>query len=78
MQDGVEKAVAVVDDVGQVSEGVARNSTFPLALIAVIVAFLVVQHRIDLRDPKLAQSPVITDPHLRFLPPFPAMGLGED
>lgn len=42
------------------------HGTFPLALIAIVVAFLAVQNRIDRRDPKLALAPRSADEDLEF------------
>ena len=45
----------------QVAEGLtdaARRFAFPLAVAALVAAFLIVQGRIDRRDPKLAAAPV--------------------
>jgi hypothetical protein len=48
---------------------VATRSSFPVALILIVVAFLVVQDRIDRKDPKLALAPVYAEPDLAFAPP---------
>ncbi|MHB2024013.1 MAG: Ig-like domain-containing protein, partial [Mycobacteriales bacterium] len=42
------------------------HGAFPLALLAVLVAFLLVQSRIDRRDPKLALAPRSADERLEF------------
>jgi hypothetical protein len=42
---------------------------FPLILLFVVVAFLLVQNRIDSRDPKLALASVAADDTVEFLPP---------
>lgn len=42
----------------------ARQFGFPLALGALVLAFLVVQGRLDARDPKLAAAPVTVDDDL--------------
>jgi hypothetical protein len=42
---------------------------FPLILLLVVVAFLLVQNRIDSRDPKLALASVAADDTVEFLPP---------
>jgi large repetitive protein len=42
---------------------------FPLILLLVVLAFLVVQNRIDSRDPKLALASVAADDTVEFLPP---------
>jgi hypothetical protein len=43
----------------------ARTLAFPLLLIVLVFAFMLVQNRIDRRDPKLALAPVGAD-HLTF------------
>ncbi|HET6817403.1 MAG TPA: Ig-like domain-containing protein [Mycobacteriales bacterium] len=42
---------------------------FPLILLFLVLAFLVVQNRIDSRDPKLALASVAADDTVEFLPP---------
>ncbi len=42
-----------------------------VCVLLLVLAFLVVQDRIDRRDPKLALAPVYPDPDLPFLPPLP-------
>ena len=42
---------------------------FPLMLLLVVLAFLLVQNRIDSRDPKLALASVAADDTVEFLPP---------
>lgn len=67
---------------GQVGGSFARRATdlvsrpaLPLALLLVVVLFLLVQNRIDRRDPKLAAAPVDGDPELAFGPVYrPAEG----
>jgi hypothetical protein len=51
----------------------SRNLTFPSALLAIIVAFLAIQNRIDARDPKLALAPVSPPPDLEFVDPEEAV-----
>ncbi|MCW2778504.1 MAG: putative internalin [Frankiales bacterium] len=53
----------------------AKQPTVPLAVLAVVVAFLLVQGRIDRRDPKLASAPVEAEPELEFGPVLRAPGL---
>jgi hypothetical protein len=43
----------------------ARRAVFPLLLVLMVIAFVVVQHRLDRSDPKLALAPVAPDV-LRF------------
>jgi len=50
----------------KVASGTARHSGVPIASIAAVVIFLLIQNRIDRRDPKLALAPVIGDPYLSF------------
>jgi hypothetical protein len=45
---------------------VLAKSGFPLLLLLVIAIFLIVQDRIDRKDPKLALAPVYADPNLAF------------
>ena len=53
---------------GGIARRVPPEAAFPLGLLALVGAFLLVQHRIDRRDPKLALAPV-TQPLLEFGPP---------
>lgn len=45
--------------------GVAKGLAFPLALALIVIAFVMVQNRIDRKDPKLALAPIAPD-LLRF------------
>jgi hypothetical protein len=45
-----------------------RRPTFPLLLVAIMIVFLLLQDRIDRRDPKLAGAPVGVEPDLTFGP----------
>ena len=47
---------------------VAERAAFPLILLAAMVLFLLLQNRLDRRDPKLALAPVHSSPDLRFHP----------
>jgi hypothetical protein len=47
----------------------ARAPEIPLAILVVVALFLLVQHRIDGRDPKLAPTTRGDDPELTFGPP---------
>jgi len=38
-------------------QAVAQTFSFPLALMVAVLLFLVVQHRLDRRDPKLRSGP---------------------
>ncbi|MCW2623146.1 MAG: hypothetical protein JWL64_2748, partial [Frankiales bacterium] len=53
---------AIVDVVGK--------PALPLALLFVVVVFLLVQNRLDRRDPKLAAAPVQSEPELTFEPAY--------
>ena len=46
-----------------------KKSAFPFFLLLIVLLFLVVQDRIDRRDPKLALAPVYRDVALSFTPP---------
>ena len=46
-----------------------RPAGFPLLLLIAGAAFLLLQHRIDRRDPKLARPPLTADTGLPFRPP---------
>jgi hypothetical protein len=48
---------------------VVQRTAFPLILLIVAALFLLVQDRIDRRDPKLAHAPLHARPDLPFLPP---------
>ena len=48
---------------------IVTRSSFPILLVLVVVAFLIVQDRIDRKDPKLALAPVYAEPDLPFAPP---------
>ena len=65
---GVRQVVqGVVSAVGRNQD----HGTFPLALIGVVLVFLLVQNRIDRRDPKLALAAVSADDDMEFRPPPP-------
>jgi hypothetical protein len=62
----VSKAVqGVVNAVSHAGGGTG----FPLLLLFVVLAFLMMQNRIDRRDPKLALASVAADDTVEFLPP---------
>ena len=61
--------------VGGIAHRVPRAVAFPFGLLAIVGAFLLVQHRIDRRDPKLAMAPV-TQAHFEFGPPPPPASAG--
>jgi hypothetical protein len=54
--------------IGKTLAQVAQKPTIPLVLLAVVVGFLLMQNRIDRRDPKLASAPVGAEPELEFGP----------
>ncbi|HTW19170.1 MAG TPA: Ig-like domain-containing protein, partial [Mycobacteriales bacterium] len=66
----------ITDDIVGAVHGALRSISsagggtgFPLLLIAVVLVFLVVQNRIDRRDPKLALASVAADDTVEFQPP---------
>jgi hypothetical protein len=48
----------IVAEIGRVAAEAAEQVAFPLALALMVGAFLMVQNRIDRRDPKLALAPI--------------------
>jgi predicted phage tail protein/sugar lactone lactonase YvrE len=58
----------VFENVSTVVTGLLEEPAFPMILIGLVVTFLVLQNRLDRRDPKLALAPVYPDPHLYFNP----------
>jgi large repetitive protein len=64
--NGVAAAVqSVVHAVGQAGGGTG----FPLLLVGLVMVFLIVQNRIDRRDPKLALASIAADDTVEFQPP---------
>ncbi len=47
--------------IGGIGAEVAKRLAFPLALLLIVMVFLLVHHRIDRREPKLAIAPVAVD-----------------
>ena len=47
--------------IGGVVSGTAKQVGFPLALALIVVAFLLIQNRLDRNDPKLALAPIKPD-----------------
>jgi hypothetical protein len=45
-------------------EGIRKHASLPLALVAVLIVFVLVQNRADRKDPKLALAPVRLKRHL--------------
>jgi hypothetical protein len=71
--ENVSSAVqGVVDAVSHAGGGTG----FPLLLLFVVLMFLVMQNRIDRRDPKLALASVAADDTVEFLPP-PSRGADQ-
>jgi hypothetical protein len=54
--------------IGQVAVKSLEKPQFPLVLLVVVAAFLLIQNRIDRKDPKLANAPVDAEPLLGFGP----------
>jgi hypothetical protein len=54
--------------IGQVAVKSLEKPQFPLVLLVVVAVFLLVQNRIDRKDPKLATAPVDAEPMLGFGP----------
>jgi hypothetical protein len=51
--------------IGEAAAEAVKQVAFPLALALIVVAFLLLQNRLDRRDPKLASAPITPDV-LRF------------
>jgi hypothetical protein len=49
---------SVISQIGRVAAEAVQQAAFPIALILMVAAFLMVQNRIDSKDPKLALAPV--------------------
>jgi hypothetical protein len=54
--------------IGQVAVKSLEKPQFPLLLLVVVALFLLIQNRIDRKDPKLASAPVESEPLLGFGP----------
>jgi hypothetical protein len=54
--------------IGQVAVKSLEKPQFPLLLLVVVALFLLIQNRIDRKDPKLASAPVDSEPTLGFGP----------
>jgi hypothetical protein len=50
----------------RLAKSAAKKSAIPVVLLGVVIAFLLVQHRVDRNDPKLALAPVFAEPDLAF------------
>ena len=46
----------------------STTGAMPVGLLALIGLFLLIQDRLDRRDPKLALAPVYADPGISFVP----------
>lgn len=51
---------------GRLAKEVSEKAAFPIALLVVVGIFLIIQDRIDRKDPKLALAPVHAEPDLHF------------
>jgi hypothetical protein len=60
---------AIADAIKKVVAPVVQRTAFPLILLILGGLFLLIQNRIDSRDPKLARAPLHAQPDLPFLPP---------
>jgi hypothetical protein len=54
--------------IGKVAVKSLEKPQFPLLLLVVVALFLLIQNRIDRKDPKLASAPVESEPMLSFGP----------
>lgn len=59
----------VAETIRKIGVATVKKSAFPFLLLVIVVLFLLVQDRIDRRDPKLALAAVYRDPDLDFRPP---------
>jgi hypothetical protein len=64
-----DRGSGLVDAISELVAPVVQRTAFPLILLIVAGLFLLVQDRIDRRDPKLAHAPLHARPDLPFLPP---------
>lgn len=53
----------------EIFTSISRVLQFPLLLLLLVIAFLIIQDRIDRSDPKLSLAPVYGDPNAGFEPP---------
>jgi hypothetical protein len=65
---GIQPDIRVPDAIKNVIGKTITKPQLPLALFVIVVLFLLVQNRIDRRDPKLAAAPVAAEPDLEFGP----------
>ncbi len=52
---------SLAEQIGRAAVEAAKKLAFPLALVAAVAAFLMIQGRLDRKDPKLAGAPVDAD-----------------
>jgi hypothetical protein len=64
--DGVANSIS---NVATAIAGAGGGTGFPLLLLALVIGFLIVQNRIDRRDPKLAFASAAADDLVEFAPP---------
>ena len=67
-QVGVRRDVPLTGAIKGVIGSTITKPQLPLALFVILVLFLLVQNRIDRRDPKLAAAPIEAEPELEFGP----------
>lgn len=65
---GLVEDVQVPQAVVQVAGETLRRPALPLGMIAIVVGFVLVQGRIDRKDPKLAEARLESEPLLHFRP----------
>jgi hypothetical protein len=65
-QQVAERAKRLIGDSVVVGTRVVKHGGFPIGWLVVLGFFLIVQNRIDRRDPKLALAPVWREPDLAF------------
>lgn len=66
---GAAGTAGVADAIREVGLATVKKTAFPFFLLLIVLMFLLIQDRIDRRDPKLALAPVYRDPDLDFEPP---------
>ena len=57
---------SVLDVIVAVATEAAKKGAFPTGLVLLVIAFLIIQDRIDRKDPKLALAPVYAEADLQF------------
>ncbi len=72
---GIPPGVGVPDAIKNVINSTITKPQLPLALFVIVLLFLLVQNKIDRRDPKLAAAPVLAEPDLHFGPRVAGPGL---